>query len=266
MASTWVRCDPVRPGWASDQGFQRGVRHVQDRRRAYRKNKAALRAFTADHAGAIDRELALLFLFERQWADLRAYAKDRGVEIFGDLPIYVALDSVDVWSAPEGFALDADLNPREVANTSESVCPREVKPHRSRLGCPTPWWFKTAHPSWSTSPMMAPPGTARTWSRPSRPDSRPSSASRLGAKRCPQRQTLTEDRRRTPTRSPQNRGSPGVLKIGDLPESSKRGVSRKERVRVSALTACLHDEGFCAVSMEPRGMSRPRLQYPAAPA
>lgn len=44
------------------------------------------------------------YLFYRQWAALRAYARERGVGIIGDLPIYVAMDSADVWASPESFS------------------------------------------------------------------------------------------------------------------------------------------------------------------
>lgn len=47
-------------------------------------------------------------LFERQWSALRVYANQRGVEIMGDIPIYVGQDSVDVWAHPEGFRIDAE--------------------------------------------------------------------------------------------------------------------------------------------------------------
>ncbi|MDO4806646.1 MAG: 4-alpha-glucanotransferase [Coriobacteriales bacterium] len=55
------------------------------------------------------------YLFFRQWADLRAYARGRGVGIFGDMPIYVALDSADVWAHPENYQLDERNNPAQVA-------------------------------------------------------------------------------------------------------------------------------------------------------
>ena len=54
-------------------------------------------------------------LFFRQWARLRAYAREHGIELMGDLPIYVAEDSADLWAHPEQFQLDEDLRPREVA-------------------------------------------------------------------------------------------------------------------------------------------------------
>jgi 4-alpha-glucanotransferase len=55
------------------------------------------------------------WLFFEQWARLKAYANSHGVQIVGDLPIYVPLDSSDVWSAPEEFQLDEERRPRCVA-------------------------------------------------------------------------------------------------------------------------------------------------------
>jgi 4-alpha-glucanotransferase len=46
--------------------------------------------------------------FFRQWSELKNYANDKGVEIIGDIPIYVAHDSADVWANPEVFALDEE--------------------------------------------------------------------------------------------------------------------------------------------------------------
>ena len=55
------------------------------------------------------------FLFYTQWQALRAYANQKGIRIIGDVPIYVPLDSADVWSNPELFELDENLTPTEVA-------------------------------------------------------------------------------------------------------------------------------------------------------
>jgi 4-alpha-glucanotransferase len=55
------------------------------------------------------------FLFDRQWSALRRYAEERGVRILGDIPIFVALDSADVWAHPELFLLDEQLRPVVVA-------------------------------------------------------------------------------------------------------------------------------------------------------
>ena len=55
------------------------------------------------------------FEFFRQWAVLKRYANERGVRIIGDIPIFVALDSADVWSRPELFHLDDRGNPTVVS-------------------------------------------------------------------------------------------------------------------------------------------------------
>ena len=55
------------------------------------------------------------FEFFKQWSKVIAYAHKKGVEIVGDIPIYVAHDSVDVWAAPAEFLLDDDYAPLEVA-------------------------------------------------------------------------------------------------------------------------------------------------------
>ena len=55
------------------------------------------------------------FEFFKQWNALRKYANDNGIEIIGDIPIYVAYDSADVWTHPELFRLDDRLVPIKVA-------------------------------------------------------------------------------------------------------------------------------------------------------
>ena len=55
------------------------------------------------------------YLFFTQWQALRDYAHENGIRIIGDVPIYVPLDSVEVWSAPELFQLDSSLKPEAVA-------------------------------------------------------------------------------------------------------------------------------------------------------
>jgi 4-alpha-glucanotransferase len=57
----------------------------------------------------------LQYAFFSQWAKLRDWCRERGVRIMGDLPIYVAHDSVDVWVNPQYFQLDHTGNPSAVA-------------------------------------------------------------------------------------------------------------------------------------------------------
>ena len=53
--------------------------------------------------------------FFRQWKELKAYANERGIEIMGDMPLYVSEDSAEVWAHPELFLLNGDGTPTEVA-------------------------------------------------------------------------------------------------------------------------------------------------------
>ncbi|MBE6912984.1 MAG: 4-alpha-glucanotransferase [Ruminococcaceae bacterium] len=76
------------------------------------------------------------FMFFSQWEKLRAYAKEKGVSLIGDVPIYVAYDSCDVWSSPEIFNLNDDLIPFDV-----SGCPPDAFSAEGQLwGNPTYRW------------------------------------------------------------------------------------------------------------------------------
>lgn len=60
-------------------------------------------------------EMFLQYTFYAQWMALKAYANERGVLIVGDIPIYVGIDSLDVWTGRENFLLDAQGSPTVVA-------------------------------------------------------------------------------------------------------------------------------------------------------
>ena len=55
------------------------------------------------------------FLFYKQWRSLKEYANSKNIEFIGDVPIYVPMDSADVWSNPENFQLTEDMQPKVVA-------------------------------------------------------------------------------------------------------------------------------------------------------
>ena len=57
----------------------------------------------------------LQYTFTRQWNRLRAYANGKGIRIIGDVPIYVPLDSADVWANPQLFQLSRSRRPKKVA-------------------------------------------------------------------------------------------------------------------------------------------------------
>jgi 4-alpha-glucanotransferase len=79
------------------------------------RRKAAITKARKDLAESIQRYSFYQFLFYRQWNRVHAYANERGIQVIGDIPIFVAYDSADVWSHPELFFLDKDGNPTVVA-------------------------------------------------------------------------------------------------------------------------------------------------------
>lgn len=66
-------------------------------------------------ADAVERHAFRQLLFDREWSALREHAHARGVRIVGDVPIFVAYDSADVWAHPELFHLDAEGRPTVVS-------------------------------------------------------------------------------------------------------------------------------------------------------
>ena len=68
-----------------------------------------------DFADDIDFYRFIQYCFNQQWKELKEYANKNGIYIIGDIPIYVAYDSADVWASPEEFLLDKDLKPTSVA-------------------------------------------------------------------------------------------------------------------------------------------------------
>jgi 4-alpha-glucanotransferase len=68
-----------------------------------------------EHSYEIGYWKFLQYLFYKQYDELKAYAQTRGIKIIGDIPIYVSLDSSDIWANPALFALDDDFRPIDVA-------------------------------------------------------------------------------------------------------------------------------------------------------
>jgi len=79
------------------------------------RDPAALSGFVAQYQGAIESEIVKQFLLERRWQAIRAAAAERDVLLFGDIPIFVALDSADVWAHQDQFLLDEKGQPTYVA-------------------------------------------------------------------------------------------------------------------------------------------------------
>lgn len=79
------------------------------------RDSEALKEFTESNADEILFWQFTQFEFFRQWRELKDYANGRGIEIMGDMPLYVSEDSTEVWAHPELFMLDEDGVPSEVA-------------------------------------------------------------------------------------------------------------------------------------------------------
>ncbi len=79
------------------------------------RDPRALDAARSRLAGEVAFERFVQYAFDRQWQALRARASDAGIDLMGDLPIFVAHDSVDVWRNPDDFFLDEHGRPTVVA-------------------------------------------------------------------------------------------------------------------------------------------------------
>lgn len=75
-----------------------------------RHDGEALDRWGRRHNAEVFYQKFVQFQFFQQWSELKRYANDRRIQIIGDIPIYVAHDSADVWSNPKSFALDEETN------------------------------------------------------------------------------------------------------------------------------------------------------------
>lgn len=105
-----------------------------------RRDPAALDLARGRYARELERERFVQFAFAGQMASLRAHAEDRGVKLFGDLPIFVAHDSADVWQHQDLFRLDDAGNPTVVAGVPPDYFSRTGQ----RWGNPLYRWTRHA--------------------------------------------------------------------------------------------------------------------------
>lgn len=89
------------------------------------RKKSAITKYKKSLKEDIEFYSFLQYLFDAQWKDLKSYANERGIEIVGDIPIYVAFDSADTWANPQLFQMDSSGLPTGVA------------------GCPPDYFSKT---------------------------------------------------------------------------------------------------------------------------
>jgi 4-alpha-glucanotransferase len=100
------------------------------------RDPAALATARQQHAQAIATHAFVQWCFDTQWQALRRHAHRRGVQLMGDLPIFVAHDSADVWARPDLFWLDEHHQPTVVAG----VPPDGYSPDGQRWGNPLYRW------------------------------------------------------------------------------------------------------------------------------
>lgn len=79
------------------------------------RDPQALAAAAESLRDEVDFRIFLQYIFFDQWMALRKYANEKGIQIIGDIPIYVSADSADVWTHPTLFKLNADKSPKLVA-------------------------------------------------------------------------------------------------------------------------------------------------------
>jgi 4-alpha-glucanotransferase len=109
------------------------------------RDPATLARFRRRLAGPIEIEKAIQYLFHRQWESMHAHCRNLGVGLIGDVPIFVAHDSADVWSHQELFHLDPDGRPQVVAG----VPPDYFSATGQRWGNPLYRWDRHAADGYS---------------------------------------------------------------------------------------------------------------------
>lgn len=106
----------------------------------------AVQAYTEKYTYEMGFYYFQQYMFHIQWKELKEYANDNGIEIVGDIPIYVAFDSADTWANPELFQLDEENLPIGVAG-----CPPDAFSETGQLwGNPLYKWeyHKETHFAW----------------------------------------------------------------------------------------------------------------------
>ena len=96
--------------------FASGQKHFYEWEDGFKyRDKKTLETFSRDYAEEILFWQFIQYMAKREWMKLKEYANANSISILGDMPLYVALDSVDVWKNPELYKLDENLMPKKVA-------------------------------------------------------------------------------------------------------------------------------------------------------
>lgn len=101
--------------WLDDYALFRALKSAHDGKPWYEWDQslvarapAALTRAKSDLHQQIEEQKFSQFIFFKQWSELKDYCHSQGIQIIGDIPIFVAHDSADVWTNPEQFKLNAD--------------------------------------------------------------------------------------------------------------------------------------------------------------
>lgn len=118
----WVQFCQQQAYWLDDYALYQTLRTLYQGKPWWQwpaplrsREPEALVAIRAELAGDIDRQRFAQFLFYQQWSALKEYANHNGILLFGDMPLFVAQDSADVWAHQAGFLLDDNGLPTVVA-------------------------------------------------------------------------------------------------------------------------------------------------------
>jgi len=139
-------CD-AQAGWLDDYALYMALKAANGERAWWqwdaalaRRDAQALQAARAQHADELRFWQFVQWCFDTQCAALKRYANERGVSIIGDLPIFIAHDSVDCWSRPDLYFLDDSFQPTVVAG----VPPDGFAATGQRWGNPLYRWDRMA--------------------------------------------------------------------------------------------------------------------------
>ncbi|MDX6497578.1 MAG: 4-alpha-glucanotransferase [Blastocatellia bacterium] len=122
LAAAFQEFSRRNAGWLDDYALFRALKDQQGGIAWHqwdaalgRREPGAIQSARKDLSEQIEAQKFYQFLFFRQWFDLKSYCNDRGIKIVGDIPIFVAHDSADVWTNPDQFKLNPDGTPVVVA-------------------------------------------------------------------------------------------------------------------------------------------------------
>lgn len=114
--------------WLDDYALYSALKHAFkqsawfDWPEAFRnRNQRALQEFAVEHANEINKTKWVQMIFHQQWHELRSYCNERNIELMGDMPMYVAHDSADVWGNREIFTLDENGSVTEVSGVPPDI-------------------------------------------------------------------------------------------------------------------------------------------------